>query len=45
MTDTNCRKASCGDMMSAFVWLDQTERERRKTLDVIDLLREREHAG
>jgi hypothetical protein len=28
------------DMMSAFVWLDYSERERRKMLDVVDLFRE-----
>jgi Family of unknown function (DUF6361) len=27
-------------MMSAFVWLDYSERERRKMLDVVDLFRE-----
>ena len=27
-------------MRSAFVWLDYSERERRKLLDVVDLLRE-----
>ncbi len=26
--------------MSAFVWLDYSERERRKMLDVVDLFRE-----
>ena len=26
--------------MSAFVWLDYSERERRKRLDVVDLFRE-----
>jgi hypothetical protein len=26
--------------MSAFVWLDYSERERRKMLDVIDVFRE-----
>jgi len=26
-------------MMSAFVWLDYSERERRKMLDVVDLFR------
>jgi hypothetical protein len=29
-----------GGMMSAFVWLDYSERERRKMLDVVDLFRE-----
>src|SRR3954467_6219064 len=28
--------------MSAFVWLDYSERERRKMLDVVDLFRERD---
>jgi hypothetical protein len=27
-------------MISAFVWLDYSERERRKMLDVVDLFRE-----
>jgi hypothetical protein len=27
-------------MMSAFVWLDYSERERRKMLDLVDLFRE-----
>jgi hypothetical protein len=27
-------------MMSTFVWLDYSERERRKMLDVVDLFRE-----
>ena len=27
-------------LMSAFVWLDYSERERRKMLDVVDLFRE-----
>jgi uncharacterized protein DUF6361 len=27
-------------MMSAFVWLDYSERDRRKMLDVVDLFRE-----
>jgi hypothetical protein len=27
-------------MMSAFVWLDSSERDRRKMLDVVDLFRE-----
>ncbi len=26
-------------MMSAFVWLDYSERERRKMLDIFDLFR------
>jgi hypothetical protein len=26
--------------MSAFVWLDYSEHERRKMLDIVDLLRE-----
>src|SRR3954463_11347151 len=31
-----------GILMSAFVWLDYSERERRKMLDVVDLFRERD---
>jgi hypothetical protein len=31
-------------MMSAFVWLDYSERERRKMLDVVDLFREHDTA-
>src|SRR5690606_6538776 len=34
------RKSSGGMLMSAFVWLDYSERERRKMLDVVDLFRE-----
>jgi hypothetical protein len=29
-------------LMSAFAWLDYSERERRKMLDVVDLFRERD---
>jgi hypothetical protein len=29
-----------GGVMSAFVWLDYPERERRKMVDVVDLFRE-----
>ena len=31
--------------MSAFVWLDYSERERRKMLDVVDLFREHDTRG
>ena len=31
---------SDGGMMSAFVWLDYSESERRKMLEVVDLFRE-----
>jgi hypothetical protein len=31
-------------MMSAFVWLDYSERERRKMLDVVDLFRDHDTA-
>ena len=31
--------------MSAFVWLDYSERERRKMLDVVDLFREHDTVG
>jgi hypothetical protein len=41
MIDVRCRKTDPGeDMMSAFVWLDYSERERRKMLDVVDLFKE-----
>jgi hypothetical protein len=34
-------------MISGFVWLDYSERERRKMLDVVDLFREHDtgHPG
>src|ERR1039458_8506416 len=33
-------KAALGYIMSAFVWLDYSERERRKMLDIVDLFGE-----